>query len=123
MKLIKLELIALMAMLTTGPLLGQTNLNFNGILTTVECATRLAWNSTSNEVYEIDEADALNTNFDGTPVWHRLYGGYPSQGTNTSWLDTGNYYVAPAMPHPKYVGPRSSRIVNHGTNDGPAPSV
>lgn len=97
--------------------LAQTNLNFNGVSATIEGAIRLSWNSTSNEVYEIDEADALNTNSDGTTAWNILYVNYPSQGTNTFWLDTGNYFADPEIVHPTLSPQRFYRIVLTGTNE------
>jgi hypothetical protein len=105
---------------------GQTNLNFNGISATVEGAIQISWNSTSNETYEIDEADALGTNSDGSTAWNQLYTGYPSQGTNTFWLDTGNYSVVPPVVHPKYSPARFYRIVDLGldtTSDEPTVSI
>ena len=35
----------------------QTNLNFTQVKATVEGAIQLYWNSTTNEVYEVDYAD------------------------------------------------------------------
>jgi hypothetical protein len=102
---------------------GQTNLNFNGISATVEGAIQLSWNSTPNEIYEIDEADALATNADGSTAWNQLYTAYPSQGTNTIWLDTGNYSIVPPILHPKYMPARFYRILYTGTNTAPSPSV
>ena len=95
---------------------GQTNLNFNGVTANIEGATRLSWNSTSNEIYEIDETDALGTNPDGTTTWNMLYSDYPSQGTNTFWLDTGNYFTDPEIVHPSLSPMRYYRIALIGTN-------
>jgi hypothetical protein len=98
------------------------NLNFNGISATAEGAIRLSWNSTPHEVYEIDEANALDTNADGSTAWNQLYTEYPSQGTSTFWLDTGNCSVVPPIVHPKYSAARFYRIVDLGldtTSDEP----
>lgn len=70
---------------------GQTNLNFNGVSATVEGAIRLSWNSTTNEIYEINYANELVDTNTGSITWNVLYEEYPSHGTNTFWLDTGNY--------------------------------
>ena len=43
-----------------------------------------------------------------------LYDNYPSQGTNTFWLDTGNYNLAPQVLHPKYMPMRFYRILDEG---------
>jgi hypothetical protein len=102
------------------------NLNFNHISATAEGAMRLSWNSTSNQVYEIDEADALATNADGSTTWKMLYDDYPSQGTNTFWLDTGNYNLVPLILHPKYMPMRFYRIMYEGTDttsDEPVASI
>jgi hypothetical protein len=123
MKTIKQGVIALAAILMSGPAFGVTNLNFNAVSATSEGAIRLSWNSTTNEVYEIDYADQLVDISQGGPNWQRLYAGYPSHGTNTFWLDTGNYNFEPAIPHPKYGTMRFYRILNLGTNNGPSPFV
>jgi hypothetical protein len=102
---------------------GQNTLQFTGISTTPEKAIHLAWASNTNEVYEIDETDSLiDTNTGKTP-WNKLYDDYPSQGTNTFWLDTGDYNSVPGIPHPKYEPMRFYRIVMTGTNTGPNPTI
>jgi|SRR5579884_1186608 len=106
--------------------LGYSQIYFTNIVATQEGAIRLKWTSVSNEVYEIDEADALNTNWDGTTVWNPLYTDYPSQGSNTFWLDTGNYLTTPSIVHPKYSPMRFYRVVDlgpDGTTDEPSVSV
>ncbi|HEX3719417.1 MAG TPA: Ig-like domain-containing protein [Verrucomicrobiae bacterium] len=116
--------VSAMLMTTTRPALGQTNLNFNGISATDEGAIQISWNSTSNETYEIDEADALDTNSDGSTQWNLLYTEYPAQGTSTFWLDTGNYFASPEIVHPKYSPARFYRIVDLGSdNTTDEPSV
>jgi hypothetical protein len=102
---------------------GQTNLNFNAISATPEGSIQISWNSTSNETYEIDEADALGTNADGSTQWNPLYTEYPSQGTNTFWLDTGNYNLTPSIVSPRFSTARFYRIFDAGpdsTSDEPA---
>lgn len=79
----------------------------------------MSWQSQSSAVYEVDEADAFNTNSDGTTQWNTLYTDYPSQGTNTFWLDTGNYRLTPAIVHPKYSPMRFYRVVNVGFDTTP----
>ncbi len=128
MKIIKLvahATVGIIAVLITGPTpsFGQTNLNFTGISANVEGAIRLSWNSTANEIYEIDEADALNTNSDGSTAWNTLYSDYPSQGTNTFWLDTGNYFADPEIVHPSQSPARFYRILLTGTNTTPTVPV
>ena len=41
-----------------------------------------------------------------------LYDSYPSQGTNTFWLDTGNYLKVPPILHPAKAPMRFYRIVD-----------
>jgi len=101
----------------------QNALQFTGVSATEEGAIRLAWQSESNTVYRIDYADRLIGTNIGYAVWNTLYDSYPSHGANTFWLDTGNYHVAPAIPHPKRGPVRFYRIVNEGTNTGPGPLV
>jgi hypothetical protein len=105
---------------------GQTNLHFIKIAQTDEQAIRLTWTSVSNETYEVDEADQLVSTNGGPTVWNQLYTEYPSQGTNTFWLDTGNYTAVPVIVHPKYSPMRFYRIVDSGpdtTTDEPIVSV
>ncbi len=116
---------ALLALLLNQPLqsFGETNLNFNGVSATVEGAIRLSWNSTTNEVYEVQYADSLIDTNTGTTTWIPLYTDYPSHGTNTFWLDTGDYNLNPPVLHPRNMPMRFYRIYNLGTNTGPAPSI
>ena len=93
---------------------GQTNLQFTAVAATDEHAIRLAWASTNGELYQIQYANALATNSDGSTAWQILYDNYPSQGTNTFWLDTGNYNLAPQVLHPKYMSMRFYRILDEG---------
>jgi len=108
--------IAAMAIWFANKAEAQTDLNFNSIAPTVEGAMSLSWNSTSGEIYEIDEADALGTNADGSTTWNTLYSDYPSQGTNTFWLDTGNYFADPEIAHPSLSPMRYYRVLLTGTN-------
>lgn len=109
-------MLALVAILAAEPVFGQTNLNFNNVTATSEGAIRLSWNSTTNEVYEIDYADALNTNADGTTAWLPLYTDYPSHGTNTFIADAGNYDLSPEILHPKLSPMRFYRVALIETN-------
>jgi hypothetical protein len=61
----------------------SAQLRFTGISVTPEQAIQIRWASVSNETYEIDEADTLETNAQGTITWNLLYDDYPSQGSNT----------------------------------------
>jgi hypothetical protein len=97
----------------------RNNLDFNGINANVEGAIHLSWNSTPGEIYEIDEADSLIDTNTGTITWNVLYENYPAQGTNTFWLDTGNYFSDPLIGHPSQSPMRFYRIVLTGTNETP----
>jgi hypothetical protein len=101
----------------------QNTIQFNSVTNTEEGAIRLSWASNSNEVYQVQCADALATNDDGSTTWSVLYDNYPSHGTNTFWLDTGNYVSTPAIVHPKYSPMRFYRILSEGTNDGESPFI
>jgi hypothetical protein len=104
----------------------QTNLEFTRIVQTAEGSIQLTWSSINHEVYEIDEADALGTNADGSTQWNMLYSRYPSQGTNTFWLDTGNYFDVPPIVRPMYSPARFYRIVDLGpdtTSDEPVIAI
>jgi hypothetical protein len=109
---------AILALLTIGlgPMrsLGQTNPNFNQITPNVEGAIRLSWNSTPGEVYQIQYADSLVDTNTGITTWHMLYNNYPSQGTNTFWLDVGNYLWVPPVLHPAKSPGRFYRIKDIG---------
>jgi hypothetical protein len=104
----------------------SAQLQFTGISATPEQAIQITWASISNETYEIDEADTLETNAQGTITWNLLYDDYPSQGSNTFWLDTGNYTLVPTIVHPKYTTNRFYRVVDKGpdtTSDEPKVTV
>lgn len=101
----------------------DTNLQFTGVHATVEKAIQVFWASQPNHVYQLQFADALATNSDGSTTWNTLYDKYPSHGTNTFILDTGDYFQTPPIGHPKYSPMRFYRIVDEGTNSGLSPTV
>ncbi len=111
-----LSIIAALAVSLASVATAQNTLQFIGVNVTDEQAIRLTWNSVSNEVYEIDEADALIDTNTGSITWNMLYNDYPSQGTNTFWLDTGNYNLVPQILHPKDMPMRFYRIVDEGAD-------
>jgi len=116
--------VLVLALTTNG--FAQTNLHFIGVSQTDEQAIRLTWASTNHEVYQIQCAGALATNADGSTAWQILYDDYPSQGTNTFWLDTGNYNLAPQIPHPKNMPMRFYWILDKGADtlsDEPSVSI
>ncbi len=80
---------------------------------TEERAITLRWASRSNAVYRIECADEL---LEQGTAWKILYENYPSHGTNTFWLDTGNYHYVPPILHPKYNATRFYRIVEEDTD-------
>jgi len=102
MKLFKQGVI-ITALAVSGAILanGQNTFQFTGVKATVESAIQLYWASNPNEVYEVDYADQLAGNADGTTAWLPLITEYPSHGTNTFIADAGNYDITPAIPHPK----------------------
>lgn len=110
----RLTLGCMLALCLTSKLQAQTNLQFTAVAATDEQAIRLTWASTNHELYQIQYANALATNADGTTAWQSLYDGYPSQGTNTFVGDFGNYNFAPQVTHPKYNAMRFYRILDEG---------
>ncbi len=111
---------ALVLALTTN-VVAQTNLHFTAATATDEGAIRLSWASKTNEVYQVLYTDSLSTQ-----NWQTLYDEYPSQGTNTFWLDTGNYFNVPPILHPKNMPMRFYRVVDKGadtTSDEPGVSI
>jgi hypothetical protein len=99
---------------SVGQGFGQINLQFTAVAVTDEHAIQLNWASTNGELYQVQCANALATNADGSTAWEILYDNYPSQGTNTFWLDTGNYNLAPQITHPKYNAMRFYRLLDEG---------
>jgi Bacterial Ig domain/FlgD Ig-like domain len=97
----------------------QNTLQFTSVNTTPEKAIQLHWASNTNEIYEIDYANSLLDTNTGLTTWTPLYNEYPSQGTNTFWLDTGNYNVSPAVLHPRLTDNRFYRVVLTATNNTP----
>ncbi len=59
-----------------GQVFCQNTLQFTAVNVTQERAIQLHWASNSNEVYEIDYADQLAGNDDGTTAWTKLYADY-----------------------------------------------
>ena len=104
----------------SGVVNAQNALQFTGVKATVENAILLYWASNTNEVYEIDYADQLNTNYDGTTTWMPLYTDYPSHGTNSFVADCGNYDLIPEILHPKNLPMRFYRAVYSGINTSPS---
>lgn len=103
-----------LGLLATQVAFGQTNIQFTSIVQTSEGSIQMAWTSTNGELYQIQFANALATNTDGTTAWQTLYDSYPSQGSNTLWLDTGNYNLAPQVVTPKNQPMRFYRILDEG---------
>ena len=111
---------ALVLALTTN-VFAQTNLHFTAATATDEGAIRLSWTSKTNEVYQVLYTASLSTQ-----NWQTLYDEYPSQGKNTFWLDTGNYFNVPPILHPKNMPMRFYRILDKGadtTSDEPNVSI
>ena len=71
MKKLYLSVIALLFAAVAAQ--SQTNIQFTSINVTDEGAIQLRWSSQSNELYEIDEADSLNST---NVTWNMLYDGY-----------------------------------------------
>jgi hypothetical protein len=59
--------------LSVGKSFCQTNLHFIGLNVTPENAIQLHWSSTNGELYQIQYANALATNSDGSTAWQVLY--------------------------------------------------
>jgi hypothetical protein len=85
----------------------------------VEGAIKLNWQSESNTLYRVEFASDLTN----PATWDVLTDQYASHGTNTFWLDTGDYFQKPPVLHPRKVAARFYRIANEGTNTGPSPNV
>lgn len=90
--------------------LAQNVVLFTNVFCTTEGAIKLTWTSVSNETYQIQCSSVLSTNM----TWETLYDEYPSQGSNTFFLDTGNYFSSPPVVHPKYASERFYRILDEG---------
>jgi hypothetical protein len=112
----KIVLISVISLISIGQGVCQNTPQFTGISATDEGAIRLSWTSTNHEVYQIQCADALIDTNTGSITWQTLYDDYPSQGSNTFWLDTGNYNLAPAILHPKIMPMRFYRILDKGAD-------
>lgn len=115
------NLIPLLGLFATLALHAQsTNLVILHAVVGDERAPVLTWQSESNAVYRIDYADTVvNTN----TQWKTLYEDYPSHGTNTFWMDSGNDSFEPEISHPKRKTTRFYRLTKTGTNTAAAPFV
>jgi hypothetical protein len=65
-----------------------------------EGAIVISWASESNAVYKIEYASYVSNSVSTTP-WQTLCENYPSHGTNTFWMDSGNYALDPIVKRPK----------------------
>jgi len=125
MQTIKGSLMSLSGIITvssalTSVVYAQNTLQFTAVKATVEHAILLYWSSNPNEVYEVDYADQLAGNPDGTTFWQALYTDYGSHGTSTFIADAGNYDNTLAILHPKNSSMRFYRVVLTGTNTSPS---
>src|SRR5665213_2738462 len=98
----------------------QNELQMISVQPTPDKTMILTWQGNSNEIYEIDEADSIGTN---GMVWNKLDDDYPSQGTNTFWMDAGNYFATPEIVSPRFSPMRFYRVIMTGTNTDSPPSV
>ncbi|MCX6891856.1 MAG: DUF6345 domain-containing protein [Verrucomicrobia bacterium] len=98
----------------------QTWVPFAAVKEAGEHAIMLGWASNTNEVYEVDYAEALNGNPDGSTAWLPLYTEYPSHGTYTFVADAGNYDITPNILHPKHSPKRFYRVKLAEANTSPS---
>lgn len=98
----------------------HAQLQFTHTLATDERAVQLHWQSESNVAYRIEFLPDLQSS---NNVWDVLYDDCPSHGTNTFWLDTGDYSRTPEILHPMGTTNRFYRLVKISTNSLPAPTV
>ena len=85
----------------------------------VEGAIHLEWQSETGAVYRVEYSDELSDSI----TWRTLYDRYPSHGTNTFWLDTGNYVATPYISHPQKTSSRFYRIFKSDTDTVNPPMV
>ena len=115
MNTIKQRIIGAVALFILSALQGQAQTNtlkFTATKATDERAIQLRWQSNTNAVYRLEYTPQLS----GSIVWGTLVDYFPSQGTNTVFLDTGKYWTEPALPHPKDDLQRFYRVVQIDTN-------
>jgi hypothetical protein len=104
---------------STGQGFSQNALAFTSVNATPDNHIQLHWASNSNEVYEIDYADQLAGNPDGSTAWNPLYEDYPSHGTNSFITDDGNYDLTPEIPYPGINPERFYRVMLVEDNSSP----
>ena len=75
-------------------------------------AIQLQWQSESNAVYRVEFVNVLATQL----VWSVHSSNFPSQGTNTLWMDAGNPYALPPIDFPGDRATRFYRVARTGTN-------
>jgi len=113
MKSIQILVMVVFLLLMAAWVQAQTNtLKFTATKATDERAIQLRWQSKTNAVYRLEYATQLSDSI----AWDTLVDYFPSQGTNTVFLDTGKYWTEPALPHPKDDTQRYYRIVQIDTN-------
>ena len=92
MKTIKRKIIVAATLFVFAALYGQAQTNalkFTATKATDERAIQLRWESKTNGIYRVDYTPQLS----GSIVWDTLVDYFPSQGTNTVFLDTGKYWT------------------------------
>lgn len=109
--IVRLVLSCVCALGLTAVTSAQT-LQFLQTKVTDEGAIQLRWQSRSNVIYQIEYATEISSN----AGWDVLVSGFPSQGTNTIYLDTGKYWTEPTLKHPKDDAQRFYRVLAIETN-------
>jgi len=98
MKSVQILVMVVFLLLMAAWVQAQTNtLKFTATKATDERAIQLRWQSKTNAVYRLEYTTQLSDSI----AWDTLVDFFPSQGTNTVFLDTGKYWTEPALPHPK----------------------
>jgi len=120
MKSVQILVMVVFLLLMAAWVQAQTNtLKFTATKATDERAIQLRWQSKTNAVYRLEYTTQLSDSI----AWDTLVDFFPSQGTNTVFLDTGKYWTEPALPHPKDDTQRYYRIVQIDTNSLAPPIV
>lgn len=100
----------------------QTNLLVT-VVNTADSTKIVSWNSTPGATYTLESTETLDPPGLAQARWVTREVEYPSQGTNTVWMDVGDPTWIPRLHHPRLGLSRFYRVIQTGTNALASPSV
>lgn len=114
----------LLLAVVTVPVVSGAQTNFAlRIHSETDQAKVVSWDSAPGILYTVESAEDLGPASLQELKWVTREVEYPSQGTNTIWMDVGDPTWIPRLHHPRLNFKRFYRVVETGTNSLVAPTV